>query len=73
MRLPEDDEVYLNSKGYRWDLLPDPSGALLVVRGFAVDPETYDRDACDLMVRIPAQYNIAGLDWYSRIWLYFRI
>ena len=64
MRLPEEDEEYLNAKGHRWELIPDPSGALLVIRAFPVNPAIYDCATCDLMVRIPAQYNIAALDMF---------
>ena len=64
MKLPEDDEAYLNGKSYRWELLPDPSGGLLVIRGFDLDSAKYDLTSCDLMIRIPAQYNIAALDMF---------
>ena len=64
MDLPEDDEAFLNSKGLSWRLVPDGAGAFLIVAGYAVNEETYDRAAVDLMVRIPAQYNLAGLDMY---------
>lgn len=65
MNLPEGDEDYLNGKGYQWSILPDGEGALLVVSGFVVNGGKYDREFTDLMIRIPAQYNMAKLDmWY---------
>lgn len=64
MRLPEEDEAYLEDKGYHWQLLPDGSGGYLVISDYAVAPERYDRGATDLMIRIPDMYNMAGLDMY---------
>lgn len=64
MRLPEDDENYLNSKGYKWSLIPDGSGACLVLSGFLVSEKIFNRAEVDLMIRIPNQYNIAGLDMF---------
>lgn len=64
MRLPEIDEAYLREKGYQWELFPDGNGACLVISDFAVAPNRYDRDKTDLLIRIPAQYNIAGLDMF---------
>ena len=64
MRLPEIDEAYLREKGYQWQLFPDGKGACLVISDFAVAPNRYDRDKTDLLIRIPAQYNIAGLDMF---------
>ncbi len=68
MRLPEDDEEYLNQKGYAWDLLPDtatsPTGGLLIIHNYPLNGALYNRAACDLMIRIPATYNMAGLDMF---------
>ncbi len=65
MNLPEDDEAFLRGKGYDWSLIPDGKGGLLVVKTHSVNPAKYDRAATDLMIRIPAQYNLAKLDmWY---------
>ena len=64
MRLPEDDENYLNSKGYKWQLLPDGNGGCLVISKFSVSAQIFDRAETDLMIRIPGQYNIAGLDMF---------
>ena len=66
MNLPEDDETFLRGKGFDWSLIPDGNGALLVVKSFAVNGMKYDRDVTDLMIRIPAGYNMAKLDmWYA--------
>ena len=64
MRLPEGDENYLNNKGHAWELVPDGSGACLVFKDYVVSTERYDRSKTDLMIRIPAGYNNAGLDMF---------
>jgi len=64
MQLPEDDERYLNDKGFEWELVPASDGVCLVLRGYAVSPGKYDRPATDIMVRIPAQYPMAALDMF---------
>ncbi len=64
MRLPESDENYLNSKDFKWRLVPDGNGACLVISDFAVSTVLFDRAQTNLMIRIPAQYNIAGLDMF---------
>jgi hypothetical protein len=64
MDLPEDDEAFLRNKGYAYKLIPDGEGACLVIEGYPVNPEVYDRPETDLMIRIPAQFNIAALDNY---------
>jgi len=65
MNLPEDDDEFLRGKGFDWSLVPDGDGGLLVVRNHPVNRAKYDREVTDLMIRIPAQYNMAKLDmWY---------
>ena len=64
MDLPEEDETFLDRKQFSWELLPDGGGGCLVVRNYPVSPDIFDRDKTDLMVRIPAGYNTAGLDMY---------
>lgn len=68
MRLPEHDEEYLQQKGYAWDLLADPpaspTGGLLIIHNYLLDAAVYDRETCDLMIRIPAGYNVAQLDMF---------
>ncbi len=64
MQLPEDDERYLAEKGFAWELRPDGGGACLVVHDYEVAPGVYDRERTNLMIRIPAQYNLAGLDMF---------
>ncbi|MEX1245272.1 MAG: E2/UBC family protein [Thermoanaerobaculia bacterium] len=64
MQLPEDDERYLADKGCVWELCPDGEGACLIVRDYEVSSDIYDRDRTNLMVRIPPQYNLAGLDMF---------
>lgn len=65
MNLPKDDEMFLRGKGFDWSLAPDGDSALLIVKAFTVNGTKYDRESVDLMIRIPAQYNMAKLDmWY---------
>src|SRR5258706_15997026 len=65
MNLPEADEAFLGGKGFDWSLAPDGDGGLLVIKNYAVSAGKYDRASADLMIRIPAQYNMAKLDmWY---------
>lgn len=64
MRLLEDDETYLNDKGHTWQLFPEGAGACLVISDYPVSPAVYNCEKTDLMIRIPAQYNIAGLDMF---------
>jgi E2/UBC family protein E/multiubiquitin len=59
--LPEQDEKYLNEKGYRWSVKP---GGLLVLEGLAVSADKYDRSAVDLMIRVPPTYPMAALDMF---------
>lgn len=63
MNLPEDDEEYLNSKGYRWELLPGTDGACLLIHEYELSIR-YSPERTTIMIRIPAQYNIAGLDMF---------
>ncbi len=66
MQLPEDDQQFLNGHGYNWTVHPDGGqGGLLVIKGFDVSGGGFSPSATDLMIRIPAQYNMAQLDmWY---------
>jgi Prokaryotic E2 family E len=64
MDLPKDDEEFLSRKGYSYELVPVREGACLIVAAYPVNANVYDRSQVDLMVRIPAQYNIAALDMY---------
>ena len=66
MLLPDDDEKFLNERGYDWTLYPDGDKAgFLVIRNFDVTGGGFTPSVTDLMIRIPAQYNMAQLDmWY---------
>jgi hypothetical protein len=64
MRLPEEDEDYLREKGLPWQIVPCGDGGCLVLPGYLVRGDRYDRDRTDLMIRIPGQYNNAGLDMF---------
>ena len=64
MNLPEDDESFLVRKGYEWTLSDASDGGLLVVKSYRVNGARYDRSETDLLLRIPAQYNMARLDMW---------
>jgi hypothetical protein len=64
MQLPEEDEEYLRQKGYDWQLVPVGNEGCLVLKGYPVSADTYDRSSTDVMIRIPAQYNNAALDMF---------
>lgn len=63
MRLPEDDETYLNDKGYRWSMLAAADGGCLVLADYDIAP-VFDRERTDVMIRIPGGYNMAALDMF---------
>lgn len=64
MTLPEGDENYLNEKGFAWELIPEGQSGFLVIKDYPLHPDRYDREQVDLMIRIPAGYNNAGLDMF---------
>lgn len=65
MQLPTRDSNFLSERGYIWELTPEPAGAYLVVKGFAVSGGGFTPATTDLMIRIPAQYPMTPLDmWY---------
>lgn len=66
MYLPEDDQMFLKERDYDWTVYPgDTQGGFLVIRNFAVSGGGFSPPVTDLMIRIPAQYNMAPLDmWY---------
>lgn len=58
--------MFLNERGLDWSLYrEDSSGGILVIRNFDVSGGGFSPPRTDLMIRIPAQYNMASLDmWY---------
>jgi hypothetical protein len=64
MGLLEDDERYLNEKGLRWRLEPDGEGQCLIIEGYPVSGDVYDRTQTDLLIKIPPQYNNTKLDMF---------
>lgn len=64
MQLLEEDEEYLRQKGFTWELVPAEKQAYLVIKGYPVAAEIYDRSSTDVMIRIPALYNNAALDMF---------
>jgi len=64
MQLPEDDERYLNEKGYIWSLVADGAGACLLLSEYRLDAARYTPATTTIMVRLPAQYPMANLDMF---------
>lgn len=66
MNLPEDDQTFLKERGYDWSVHPGESQeGFLIIRNFDVSGGGFSPAVTDLMIRIPAQYNMATLDmWY---------
>ncbi len=64
--LPPNDETFLQSRGYVWELVPDGgNGWLLIVHDLEVGAGGFMPAQTDLMIRIPPQYPLAALDmWY---------
>ena len=66
MNLPEGDEEYLNSKKFAWELIPNGDDGFLIIKNYRINDAKFDRNSADLMLRIPARYNLAKLDmWYT--------
>ena len=64
MRLPEDDEAYLNEKGFTWELVPGGPGGYLILRNVPICAGKYDQDHTDLLIMIPGGYNQTQLDMF---------
>ena len=64
MKLLEEDEAYLNERGYTFELVPNGDGGCLVIKTYTLAPGKYDRDSVDLMVCSPPGYNNAKLDMF---------
>jgi hypothetical protein len=64
MQLLEEDEAYRKEKGYAYELVPEGENACLIIKGYPLSPNKYDRDAVDLLICIPKGYNDAKLDMY---------
>lgn len=66
MELPDDDRKFLNERGYDWALQHEGAQeGFLIIHSFEVSGGGFTPPKTDLMIRIPAQYNLAPLDmWY---------
>ena len=64
MKLLEEDDAYLNERGYTFELVPDGSGGCLIIKTYPLALGKYDRQSVDLMICIPPDYNDAKLDMY---------
>ncbi len=62
MQLLEEDEAYLNGKGYVYELVPDGDNAGVIIKGYAVSSGKYDQAVVDLLICIQKGYNDARLD-----------
>lgn len=64
MQLLEEDELYLQERGYAFELVPNGAGGCLIIKGYPLAPGKYDRDLVDLLICIPQGYNDAKLDMF---------
>jgi hypothetical protein len=64
MRLLEEDEEYLRSKGYEWEVREEGGSGWLTIRAYALAFGRFDREIADLLIRIPPGYNMAKLDMF---------
>ena len=60
--LTEEDVAFLNSLDREWEV-PDANARMVVIRNFPL-PKGFDREASDLMVIVPPNYPVAGLDMF---------
>ena len=61
--LTREDKEFLNSLGKEWSTEADSKTRMVVIRDFDM-PEGYDHKTSDLMLVIPANYPVAGLDMF---------
>jgi len=61
--LPERDESYLNSKGFRWELFRDGDGLWLVIIGFGFSAAHFDREQ---LPETPPVAGASGMDAWER-------
>jgi hypothetical protein len=64
MRLPEEDEDYLNGKGCRWQLISEGNGAWLLIIGLILAEGRFDQSQADVLIWIPDGYPTAALDMF---------
>ena len=62
--LNADDIDYLNSTGFKWQLIPDAGSFALVIFGYIL-PAAFCPAVVNLMVRIPPRYPTALLDMFN--------
>lgn len=64
--IPDRDKAFLDERGFRWEVVPDPAGsACVLVHEFPVAAGGFAPETTDLMIRIPSQYPMTPLDmWY---------
>jgi len=62
--LTDEDEQFLNANGFNWKLLFENNAKQgLLVKRFQV-PTGYQPDTVDLMILIPENYPVAGIDMF---------
>ncbi|BAN34108.1 hypothetical protein SCD_n00259 [Sulfuricella denitrificans skB26] len=66
MNLPVRDVKFLSEREFKWEVVPDPQGAVcLLIKEFDVTAGGFTPSMIDLMIRIPPQYPMSPLDmWY---------
>ena len=61
--LPEDDQQYLDEKGFAYEVIPDSGMVCVVIKGYLL-PDGYAPQTTDLLLRLPAAYPDAAPDMY---------
>lgn len=64
MQLLEDDESYLKTHGFTFELVPAPNGIYLILKALILHPGKYNHDVVDVLILIPSGYNDAKLDMF---------
>ncbi len=66
MDLPAKDREYLSSREFDWELLNDGAGNVgVLIKNFDVSGGGFSPANTNLMIRLPASYNMTPLDmWY---------
>ena len=63
VELPDEDTVYLESLGKKWEIETDSQDRMLIIYSFDL-PEGYDKKSSDLMILIPSNYPFAELNMF---------
>jgi hypothetical protein len=73
LSLPGEDSRFLDAKCFDWRLEPNGAGGYLILHGFPVNPDRFDRSSTDILILIPRGYPMARLDmFFADPWVRFH-